>query len=55
MTEECQLNVGIAAQFNSFAFAFDVALGEKVFTPADNLSRALQQEKLKLILWRDER
>jgi hypothetical protein len=31
---------GIAAEFNSFNLAFGVALGEKVLTLADNLSRA---------------
>lgn len=37
---------GIAAQFHSFDFLFGIALGEKVLSLADNLSKALQQYKV---------
>ena len=37
---------GIAAQFQTFNFLFGISLGEKVLSLADNLSRALQQNKV---------
>ena len=43
MSAKCN---GVRSQFATFNFLFGVALGKKVLTPADNLSKSLQAEAL---------
>ena len=39
--------IGVATQFEQFNFLFGVALGEKLLSVADNLSKGLQSRDLK--------